>query len=168
MKKPFILLVSFLLIVMFTSCSPDIPKDYIMPVFTKAMSSSNSRGLMEMPIWDENEWRSTGVMQALPAMIGLEEVKKNNFEEIMDDAKRQDVFEVLGFDLLADTKAWRENADGFYIKYDILYDGNHIGFVQYYYNSTEKPEFYFNNYEISMLKSLSAASFSEQSRSFER
>ena len=31
-----------------------------------------------------------------------------------------------------------------------------------------QPEFYFNNYEISMLKSLSAASFSEQSRSFER
>lgn len=138
MKKPFILLVSFLLIVMFTSCSPDIPKDYIMPVFTKAMSSSNSRGLMEMPTWDENKWRSAGVMQALPAMIGLEEVKKNNFEEIMDDAKRQDVFEVLGFDLLADTKAWRENDDGFYVKYDILYDGNRIGFVQYYYNSTEK------------------------------
>lgn len=138
MKKPFILLVSFLLIVMSTSCTPDIPKDYIMPVFTKAMSSSNSRGLMEMPTWDENKWRSAGVMQALPAMIGLEEVKKNNFEEIMDDAKRQDVFEVLGFDLLADTKAWRENDDGFYVKYDILYDGNRIGFVQYYYNSTEK------------------------------
>ena len=30
------------------------------------------------------------------------------------------------------------------------------------------PEFYFNNYEISMLKSLSTASFSGQSRSFAR
>ena len=35
-------------------------------------------------------------------------------------------------------------------------------------SSGMQPEFYFNNYEISMLKSLSAASFSEQSRSFER
>ena len=31
-----------------------------------------------------------------------------------------------------------------------------------------QPEFYFNNYEISMLKSLSTASFSGQSRSFAR
>ena len=35
-------------------------------------------------------------------------------------------------------------------------------------NFIEYPEFYFNNYEISMLKSLSTASFSGQSRSFAR
>ena len=32
----------------------------------------------------------------------------------------------------------------------------------------QHPEFYFNNYEISMLKSLSAASYSGQSRSLAR
>ena len=137
-KLSTLLAVSFLLIAIFTSCESGIPKDYVMPVFTKAMSSSNSRGLMEMPTWDENEWRSTGVMQSLPVMIGLEEVKKNNFGEVIEDAERQGVFKVLGFDLLADTKAWRENDDGFYVKYNILYDGNRIGFVQYYYNSAEK------------------------------
>ena len=36
------------------------------------------------------------------------------------------------------------------------------------HNRKIHPEFYFNNYEISMLKSLSTASFSGQSRSFAR
>ena len=144
MKKLFTLLFISMLLLTFNSChEADMnplksPKEYIMPVFTNAMDSPSSRGLMEMPTWNENPWRSAGVMQSLPVMIGLEDVKKNNFEEITDDAEKRGAFEVLGFSLLADTKAWRENNDGFYLKYDILDNGARVGFVQYYYNAKEK------------------------------
>ena len=116
--------------------TPPQPKEYILPVFTKSYENGKSRGLMEMPIWDE-AGRSNGVMQALPAMIGYESIKKNNFDEVKEEKGNQDI-EILGFLLTPDTKAWVENDDGYLLKYDLVSNGRKVGFLQYYYSFEKK------------------------------
>ena len=129
-----------------SSCSMgggDTPKDYTLPVFSEISKSSalNQRGLIDMPtgeVWDGEKWRSSGVMQALPVMIGYENVKKNNFNEIIEDANEKGSFNVLGFEVSPDTAVWAENRDGFTLVYDIYANGNNVGFIQYYYSFEEK------------------------------
>lgn len=139
----------FVVLVLETSCDmpmdekgpssdpePVYTKEYILPDFA-VVSGTQARGLMEMPEWGE-PGRSAGVMQTLPALIGLKEVKRNNFDEVIADAESEGEIEVLGFTLSPDIKAWRENEDGFFLKYDLVAAGRRVGFVQYYYSFREK------------------------------
>lgn len=115
---------------------------YIVPFFAtdKPETALQSRGLTSMPVgekWGNDAWRSSAIMQYLPAMIGFEEIKRNNFEEVKSEAADEGLIRLIGFNVKADTSVWKENNDGFYMKYDILSNDDSetpVGMIQYYYN----------------------------------
>ena len=149
MRKSVILFLVLLISFVFVSCSDDIDvpqsnnaSSYIVPFFA-IDKQQNTRGLTTMPVggpWgtDNGIWRSSAVMQTIPAMIGFEELRRNNFEEVKAEAVGR--FHLIGFDIEADINAWHENNDGFYMKYDVFSNENTdspIGMIQYYFNKKE-------------------------------
>lgn len=114
---------------------------YLVPFFVTDTSeqSTNERGLTSMPVggvWGNDPWRSSAIMQTLPAMIGFEELKRNNFDEVKNEYHDR-IFKLIGFDIEADIDSWKENSDGFYMKYNILSNDDQlkpIGMIQYYYD----------------------------------
>lgn len=100
-----------------------------------------SRGITQMPtggVWGEDPWRSSAIMQSLPAMIGFEELKMNNFDSVKAEAEARGKFSLIGFDVEAMTDTWRENDDGWFMQYRIRYGENPVGLIQYYYNKESK------------------------------
>lgn len=100
-----------------------------------------SRGITEMPtgdVWGDDPWRSSAIMQSLPAMIGFEELKMNNFDSVKAEAEARGKFRLIGFDVEAMTDTWRENDDGWFMQYRIWYGENPVGLIQYYYNKESK------------------------------
>ncbi len=77
-------------------------------------------------------------MQSLPAMIGFEELKMNNFDSVKAEAEERGRFSLIGFDVEAMTDTWRENDDGWFMQYRIWYGKNPVGLIQYYYNKESK------------------------------
>lgn len=77
-------------------------------------------------------------MQSLPAMIGFEELKMNNFDSVKAEAEERGRFSLIGFDVEAMTDTWRENDDGWFMQYRIWYGENPVGLIQYYYNKESK------------------------------
>ena len=134
---------------MLAGCSPDVTKDVgdeniVVPIFASAEkygNSTSSRGITEMPtggVWGVDPWRSSAIMQSLPAMIGFEELKMNNFDSVKAEAEERGRFSLIGFDVEAMTDTWRENDDGWFMQYRIRYGENPVGLIQYYYNKESK------------------------------
>ena len=133
--KRIVIVITALLACMLAGCSPDVTKDVgdeniVVPIFASAEkygNSTSSRGITEMPtggVWGVDPWRSSAIMQSLPAMIGFEELKMNNFDSVKD--------------VEAMTDTWRENDDGWFMQYRIRYGENPVGLIQYYYNKESK------------------------------
>ena len=89
-------------------------------------------------VWGDDPWRSGAIMQSLPAMIGFEELKMNNFDSVKAEAEERGRFSLIGFDVEAMTDTWRENDDGWFMQYRIWYGKNPVGLIQYYYNKDSK------------------------------
>lgn len=144
-----VIVLSALLACMLAGCSPDVTKDVgdeniVVPIFASAENYDNgggSRGITEMPtdgVWGDDPWRSSAIMQSLPAMIGFEELKMNNFDSVKAEAEERGRFSLIGFDVEAMTDTWRENDDGWFMQYRIWYGKNPVGLIQYYYNKESK------------------------------
>ena len=144
-----VIVLSALLACMLAGCSPDVTKDVgdeniVVPIFASVENYDNgggSRGITEMPtggVWGVDPWRSSAIMQSLPAMIGFEELKMNNFDSVKAEAEERGRFSLIGFDVEAMTDTWRENDDGWFMQYRIWYGENPVGLIQYYYNKESK------------------------------
>ena len=144
-----VIVLSALLACMLAGCSPDVTKDVgdeniVVPIFASVENYDNgggSRGITEMPtggVWGDDPWRSSAIMQSLPAMIGFEELKMNNFDSVKAEAEERGRFSLIGFDVEAMTDTWRENDDGWFMQYRIWYGENPVGLIQYYYNKESK------------------------------
>ena len=144
-----VIVLSALLACMLAGCSPDVTKDVgdeniVVPIFASVENYDNgggSRGITEMPtggVWGDDPWRSSAIMQSLPAMIGFEELKMNNFDSVKAEAEERGRFSLIGFDVEAMTDTWRENDDGWFMQYRIWYGKNPVGLIQYYYNKESK------------------------------
>lgn len=160
MRKFFTTLFFLTILIALTSCDGEIKNNsnssssqngggatdqeitYIVPFFAtdKSETTLQSRGLTSMPVggvWGEDAWRSSAIMQYLPAVIGFEELRRDNFEEVKSEADAKGIIRLIGFEVEADTSVWKENRDGFYMKYNILSNDDSetpVGMIQYYYN----------------------------------
>ena len=118
-----------------------ISSSQFLPVPRITITGGGSRGITEMPtdgVWGDDPWRSSAIMQSLPAMIGFEELKMNNFDSVKAEAEERGRFRLIGFDVEAMTETWRENDDGWFMQYRIWYGENPVGLIQYYYNKESK------------------------------
>lgn len=118
-----------------------ISSSQFLPVPRITITGGGSRGITEMPtggVWGDDPWRSSAIMQSLPAMIGFEELKMNNFDSVKAEAEERGRFRLIGFDVEAMTDTWRENDDGWFMQYRIWFGENPVGMIQYYYNKESK------------------------------
>lgn len=147
--KRIVIVITALLACILAGCSPDVTKDVgdeniVVPIFASAEkygNSTSSCGITEMPtggVWGDDPWRSSAIMQSLPAMIGFEELKMNNFDSVKAEAEERGRFSLIGFDVEAMTDTWRENDDGWFMQYQIWYGEKPVGLIQYYYNKESK------------------------------
>lgn len=158
MKKRIFTILTLVSAIILASCSMDAkepengngggqtPADkttYVVPFFAtdKTAVQSDTRGITHMPTggpWGKEPMRSASVMQSLPAMIGFESIEKDSFAEVKTEADEKGIIHLLGFDARPETGKWKENDDGIYLSYTIIYENTDVGIIEYYYNDIEK------------------------------
>lgn len=157
MKKRIFTILTLVSIIILSSCSMDAkgPENdngrgqssvdkttYVVPFFAtdKTAVQSETRGITHMPTgspWGDDPMRSASVMQSLPAMIGFESIEKDSFENVKTEADEKGIIHLLGFDVRPETGKWKENDDGIYLCYTIIYENTDVGIIEYYYNDIE-------------------------------
>lgn len=150
MKKTLYFLLCIFMAVILSSCNitqktpnPDTgasqtPSEttYLVPFFATDKVQT-SRGLTEMPsggIWGDDSMRAPSVMQALPAMIGLSASEATDFNDVIQQAESNKTINLYGFEARAETTHWKENSDGYYMRYTICSNGSDIGFIEFYFD----------------------------------
>lgn len=139
---------------------------YVVPFFAtdKTEVQSEARGITHMPTggpWGDEPMRSASVMQSLPAMIGFESIEKDSFAEVKTEADEKGIIHLLGFDARPETGKWRENNDGIYLCYTIIYENTDVGIIEYYYNDIENVFSYRQMVMLTMMNPMDETSIAE-------
>lgn len=139
---------------------------YVVPFFAtdKTEMQSEARGITHMPTggpWGDEPMRSASVMQSLPAMIGFESIEKDSFAEVKTEADEKGIIHLLGFDARPETGKWRENNDGIYLCYTIIYENTDVGIIEYYYNDIENVFSYRQMVMLTMMNPMDETSIAE-------
>lgn len=141
---------------------------YVVPFFAtdKTAVQSETRGITHMPTggpWGDEPMRSASVMQSLPAMIGFESIAKDSFAEEKTEADEKGIIHLLGFDIRPETGEWKENDDGIYLRYTIIYENTDVGIIEYYYNDIENVFSYRQMVMLTMMNPMDETRIAEAS-----
>ena len=148
--------------------SPADKTTYVVPFFAtdKTAVQSEARGITHMPTggpWGEEPMRSSSVMQSLPAMIGFESIAKVSFDEVKTEADEKGIIHLLGFDIRPETRKWKENDDGIYLRYTVIYEDTDVGIIEYYYNDSENVFSYRQMVMLTMMNPMDETKTAEAS-----